>query len=114
VPARPATSAPHRPGRRGARRTVPGRDAAWSPFVCGPAAPGLTEIVSAIGRGVLAALAPWAAPGCLVNFVGDVAGPDEVLAAYPPAVAERLLEVKEQVDPDRVFSHGYALVERAA
>ena len=93
---------------------VSGRDAAWSFFVCGPAAPGLTEIVSAVGRGVLAALAPWAAQGCLVNFLGDVAGPDEVCAAYPPAVAERLLEVRAQVDPDRVFSHGHALTERAA
>jgi hypothetical protein len=91
---------------------VAGRNAAWSVFVLGPAVPGLTEIVSAVGRGVLAALAPWAAPGCLVNFLGDVSGASEVAAAYPPEVAERLLELKERFDPDRVFSFGYALADR--
>lgn len=92
---------------------VAGRDAGWSVFVLGPAVPGLTEIVSAVGRGVLAALAPWAAQGCLVNFLGDVSGPGEVRAAYPPAVAERLLEVKNRFDPDRVFGFGHALAARA-
>jgi hypothetical protein len=92
---------------------VSGRDGAWSVLVAGPAVPGLTEVVSAVGRGVLAALAPWAAPVCLVNFLGEVSGPAEVAAAYPPGVAERLLEVKDQFDPDRVFSFGYALAERA-
>jgi FAD/FMN-containing dehydrogenase len=92
---------------------VPGRDGAWSVFVCGPAVPGLTEIVSAVGRGVLAALAPWAAPGRLVNMMGEVSGPAEVLAAWDAASAERLLEVKDRFDPDRVFSFGYAVAERA-
>ena len=91
---------------------VAGRDGAWSVLVIGPAAPGLTEIVSAAGRGVLASLAPWAAPGCMVNFLGAVAGPDEVMAAYPPEVATRLLEVIERVDPDRLFRFGYALPVR--
>jgi hypothetical protein len=93
--------------------SVSGRNAAWSLQVIGPAAPGLTEIVSAVGRGVLAALAPWQAPGCLVNFLGEVSGPDEVTAAYPPEVAGRLLELKERFDPDRVFSFGYSLTDRA-
>ena len=61
-----------------------------------------------IGRAVLGALRPWAAPGCLVNFLGDVEGPAEVAAAYPPAVLDRLREVKRAVDPDGVFSFGHA------
>ncbi|MGY1824179.1 FAD-binding oxidoreductase [Geodermatophilus sp. SYSU D00079] len=92
---------------------VAGRDAAWSVMVLGPAVPELADVLPHVGRGVLAALAPWAAPGCMVNFLGDVAGPAEVAAAYPPAVAERLLALKQAVDPDGVFSTGYALDPRA-
>lgn len=60
----------------------------------------------------LAALRPWAAPGRLVNFLGDVSGPAEVAAAYPPAVRERLLALKAAVDPGDVSSFGYALSPR--
>jgi FAD/FMN-containing dehydrogenase len=88
---------------------VAGRDAPWLVFVLGPAVPELAEVVPAVGRRVLAALEPWKAPGCLVNHLGDVSGPEEVAAAYPPAVAQRLREVKRAVDPDGVFSFGHAL-----
>ncbi|NEK58948.1 FAD-binding oxidoreductase [Geodermatophilus sabuli] len=91
---------------------VAGRDAAWSVLVIGPMVPELADVLPHVGRGVLAALAPWAAPGGLVNFLGDVSGPDEVAAAYPPAVRERLLALKQEVDPDGVFSFGYALPSR--
>ncbi|MGY1624641.1 FAD-binding oxidoreductase [Geodermatophilus sp. SYSU D00965] len=91
---------------------VAGRDAAWSVLVLGPAVPELAEVLPHVGRGVLAALQPWAAPGCMVNFLGDVSGPAEVAAAYPPAVAERLLALKAAVDPQGVFSHGHALDPR--
>jgi FAD/FMN-containing dehydrogenase len=57
---------------------------------------------------VLAALQPWAAPGSLINHLGDVSGPEEVAAAYPPATLERLREVKRTVDPAGVFSFGHA------
>ncbi|MGY1635358.1 FAD-binding oxidoreductase [Geodermatophilus sp. SYSU D00742] len=91
---------------------VAGRDAAWSVMVLGPAVPELADVLPHVGRGVLAALRPWAAPGCMVNFLGDVAGPAEVAAAYPPAVAERLLALKQEVDPAGVFSSGHALDPR--
>ena len=91
---------------------VAGRDAGWSVFVLGPMVPELAEVVPAVGRGVLAALQPWAAPGALVNFLGDVSGPAEVAAAYPPAARERLLALKATVDPSGVFSSGYALSPR--
>jgi hypothetical protein len=88
---------------------VAGRDAAFSAFVLGPGVPELAQVVPAVGRGVLDALKPWAAPGCMVNFLGDVEGPAEVAAAYPPATAERLLEIKRAVDPQGLFSFGHAL-----
>ena len=87
---------------------VTGRSAPWSAFVIGPMVPGLTEVVPHVGRGVLAALAPWTTPGALVNFLGDVTGPDEVLAAWEPEARERLLAVKRAVDPGNVFSGGHA------
>ncbi|MGY1747081.1 FAD-binding oxidoreductase [Blastococcus sp. SYSU D00695] len=92
---------------------VSGRSGAWSVMLIGPLLPELADVVPAAGRGVLAALRPWAAPGCLVNFLGDVRGPDEVLAAWAPADTERLLAVKRAVDPADVFSGGHALRERA-
>ena len=66
-------------------------------------------MVPAVANGVLAAMAPWRAPGALVNFLGHVEGPAEVAAAYPPAMAERLLEIKRAVDPAGMFSWGHAL-----
>jgi FAD/FMN-containing dehydrogenase len=90
---------------------VSGRDGAWSLLVVGPMAPGLTEVVPAVGAGVLGALAPWTATGRLVNFLGAAGGP-EVVAAWEPAAAARLLELKERFDPDRVFSFGYAVTTR--
>jgi FAD/FMN-containing dehydrogenase len=92
-----------------APNAVAGRGAPWLAFVLGPAVPELAQVVPAVGRGVLAALEPWKAPGCLLNHLGEVSGPDEVAAAYSPAVVERLREVKRTVDPDGVFSFGHAL-----
>ncbi len=88
--------------------SVAGRDGAWSVFVVGPAVPELAQVVPAIGKGILRALEPWKAEGCLVNFLGDVTGPDEVAAAYPAGVAERLREIKRTADPAGVFSYGHA------
>ncbi|MBJ7452737.1 MAG: BBE domain-containing protein [Blastococcus sp.] len=45
----------------------------------------------------------------MINFLGNVSGPGEVAAAYPPGVYERLAGVKTAVDPDRVFSFGHAI-----
>ncbi|SEP28291.1 FAD-binding oxidoreductase [Trujillonella endophytica] len=88
---------------------VAGRSGAWSVLVIGPMVPELADVVPQVGRGVLGALAPWAAPGCMLNFLGDVSGPDEVLAAYVPADAARLLAVKRAVDPTGVFTTGHAI-----
>ncbi len=96
----------------GIPNAVAGRDAAWGLFVLAPGVPELPQVASAVGQGVLDALRPWAAPGCLVNFLGDVSGAEEVAAAYPPATAERLLGLKRVPDPAGTFSFGHALTPR--
>jgi hypothetical protein len=48
----------------------------------------------------------------VLNLLGDVSGPEEVLAAYEPADAVRLLAVKRAVDPGDVFSCGHAIRAR--
>jgi hypothetical protein len=87
---------------------VPGRSAAYSLYVIGPGVPELAQVVPAIARGILGALAPWASSENMINFLGDVSGPDEVAAAYPPATIRRLREVKHGVDPAGIFSFGHA------
>ena len=66
-------------------------------------------MVPAIGKGVLGALRPWKSAESMINFLGDVEGPEEVLAAYPPAARERLREVKRTVDPAGIFTFGHAI-----
>jgi hypothetical protein len=88
---------------------VAGREGAFQVLVLAPAVPELAAVVPALGKGVLAALEPWKAPGCVINFLGEVSGPAEVAAAYPAGTAERLLEIKRTVDPDRLFSFGHAI-----
>jgi hypothetical protein len=88
---------------------VPGRSGAYSVFLIGPGIPELARVVPGVGKGVLRALAPWRSPETMINFLGDVAGPDEVAAAYPPATLQRLREVKRTVDPAGIFAFGHAI-----
>jgi hypothetical protein len=87
---------------------VAGRAGAFSMLVLGPGIPELVEVVPAVGKGVLAALTPWCAPGVPINFLGDVTGPAEVLNAWPTHAQRRLVAVKHAVDPAGVFSFGHA------
>jgi hypothetical protein len=93
---------------RPADNAVAGRSGAFSLLALGPAVPELARVVPAVGKGVLGAMAPWAAPGCMLNFLGEVTGPEEVAAVYTPEVFERLRAVKQAVDPTGVFSFGHA------
>ena len=92
-----------------APNAVAGRDGAYQVLALGPSVPELATVVPALGKGVLEALEPWKAPGCVINFLGEVSGPAEVAASYPAGVAERLQAIKQAVDPERVFSFGHAL-----
>lgn len=87
---------------------VAGRTGAYAVYAIGPGVPELAAVVPAVVRGALGALAPWRAPETMVNFLGDVSGPEEVAAAYPPGTYGRLAELKAAVDPHRVFSFGHA------
>jgi FAD/FMN-containing dehydrogenase len=88
---------------------VAGRSGAFSVFLVGPAVPELARVVPAVGKGVLQALAPWRSDESMVNFLGDVSGPGEVLAAYPEESRERLVAAKRAVDPAGVFTFGHAI-----
>jgi hypothetical protein len=87
---------------------VPGRTGAFAVEVIGPGIPELAQVVPMVGNGVLGSLQPWRAPETMINFLGEVSGPEEVAAAYLPATFERLSAVKRQVDPDGIFSFGHA------
>jgi hypothetical protein len=87
---------------------VAGREGAYSVLVLGPGIPELARVVPAVGKGVLGALMPWAAPGVLTNFLGDVTGPDEVLNAWPADAQRRLKDLKRAIDPAGIFSFGHA------
>lgn len=83
---------------------VPGRHAAWAVQIGALLMPDNADAVVAAGLAVHAALAPWRAPGNLINFLGLVSGREEVAEAYSPAVVERLRAVKREVDPDGLFT----------
>ncbi|HEY0125917.1 MAG TPA: FAD-binding oxidoreductase [Blastococcus sp.] len=87
---------------------VAGRSGAFAVEVIGPGIPELAQVVPMIGKGVLGTLEQWKAPETMINFLGEVSGPDEVAAAYLPETYQRLRAVKSQVDPAGIFSHGHA------
>lgn len=93
---------------------VTGRDAAFSLMALGPLAPGLEHVVPGVVNGVVAALAPWHATQRLINFIGHDVAPAQVAAAYPPAVAARLQQLKDRFDPHGLFRYGAALPTRSA
>jgi hypothetical protein len=88
---------------------VAGRDAAFSVFVLGPAAPGLEEAVPAAGARVVSALAPYDAGSRFLNFLADTGDPETVAAAWSPDVAARLIALKRRYDPHGLFTSGPAL-----
>jgi FAD/FMN-containing dehydrogenase len=88
---------------------VAGRDAAFTVFALGPMAGPLAETMPAITQSVVDRMAPWAARGSLLNFLGW-AGPERVRRLWDDADRARLLAVKERMDPGNVFSCGHALV----
>lgn len=91
---------------------VAGREAAFAAFVVAPLLPGLEEVVPAAGGAVLDALASWQTGTRQLNFLGDAHDAQAVARSWRPEVHERLLQVKRAYDPENLFCHGHALVDR--
>jgi FAD/FMN-containing dehydrogenase len=79
------------------------RDAAFSVFVGGVAAPDIADAVRDCEAGLMTALAPWLA-GPFVSFLsGSDTDPAGIEAAYEPADYRRLREIKAVYDPENLF-----------
>ncbi|HSJ21493.1 MAG TPA: BBE domain-containing protein [Nocardioidaceae bacterium] len=89
-----------------------GREGAYALFVLGPVAPGLEEVVPAVGGSVFECVLPWLTGTAQLNFLGDALTGDAVGTAWTPEVHERLMEVKGRVDPANLFCFGHALAGR--
>lgn len=68
----------------------------------------LTEVMPAITQSVVDRLAPRAARGSLLNFLGW-AGPERVGRFVERHGRARLLAVKDRLDPNRIFGHGHVI-----
>lgn len=82
---------------------VAGRDAAFSVLALGPMAGPLAETMPAITQAVVDGLAPWAARGGLLNFLGS-ANPERVGRMWNEADRARLLAARARVDPMGLFA----------
>jgi FAD/FMN-containing dehydrogenase len=85
------------------------RDAAFSLFTVGIAAPPIGEAVAAHAAAIREAMAPWTAPGALPNFAPGV-DTERFRRVYTPEVLERLRSVSATYDPSRVLVAGRGLV----
>ncbi|UJP39979.1 FAD-binding oxidoreductase [Cellulomonas palmilytica] len=78
------------------------RDAPYSVFTTGIAAPGTAPVVADDARRIAAGLAPWARAGSMPNFTTR-SGRAFVEAVHPPAVAARLHALSLAYDPSGVL-----------
>lgn len=91
-------------------RLMGGRQGANNLCVIGPYPPPLVDAVDACMTAVLDALQPWSAGGTLISFQGYATSPDQVRAAWDPAVRERLDTIKQTWDPAGVFRFSYVAI----
>jgi FAD/FMN-containing dehydrogenase len=87
---------------RGTQGLAP-RDARFMVGVVGPMVPGLTEVVPAIGRGLVDALAPWSASRTGLNWVNPYSVAARPELAWGSQEIERIDAVRRRVDPDGVL-----------
>jgi hypothetical protein len=81
---------------------VAGRDAAFSVFTIGAPFGPPVEVTAAAMAAMVDAVRPWACGG-LLNFVGP-ATPSQVDPLWSPADRARLLQIRDRVDPTRLFA----------
>ena len=84
------------------------RDAAFSLFSVGIAAPPVGEAVAAHAAALREAMAPWTAPGALPNFAPRVDA-DRFRRVYTPPVLDRLRALSAKYDPAGVLVAGRGL-----
>jgi FAD/FMN-containing dehydrogenase len=84
------------------------RDAAFSLFSVGIAAPPLGEAVAAHAGALRAAMSPWVAPGALPNFAPGVDA-DRFRRVYTPEVLDRLRALSAIYDPAHILVAGRGL-----
>ena len=65
------------------------------------------DVVPAVTESLVDALKPWACPAALLNFHGP-ADPARVGRPWSDSDRQRLLAVKQRVDPHGMFSTGQA------
>jgi FAD/FMN-containing dehydrogenase len=98
--AAPATDVP-------AGSAVGGRGAKGALNIVGVPNPELfATVIPDAADALLGALTPWISPVNNVNFAGGFANTDEYRGAWPPAIFERLSEVKKEYDPQGLFAYG--------
>jgi FAD/FMN-containing dehydrogenase len=80
------------------------REAAFTLFTAGVAAPADAAAVRQAEAELLRRLDPWTTGGMYLNFMSaDDASPDAVRHAYRPGVYRRLQRLKRRVDPHNMF-----------
>ena len=85
-----------------------GRDAAFSLFSAGIAAPPVGKAVAAHAAALREAMSPWTAPGVLPNFAPGVDA-DRFRRVYTPEVLDRLRALSATYDPAGVLVAGRGL-----
>lgn len=88
---------------RGEQGLAP-RDARFMLGVVGPIMPGLGEVVPAVARGAVDALAPWAASRTGLNWVNPYSVAARPELAWGPREIERIDAVGRRVDPGGVLA----------
>jgi FAD/FMN-containing dehydrogenase len=91
-----------------AANAVAGRDGAYTVWTLGLLVPPIADAVPVAGAAVHDAVADWSTGGSLLNFLGQVEGPEQVNAVWEPEVLDRLRRIKRSVDPLNLFRTGHA------
>jgi FAD/FMN-containing dehydrogenase len=87
---------------RGTQGLAP-RDARFMVGVVGPLVPELRDVVPAVARGTVDALAPWAASRTSLNWVNPYSAAARPELAWGPREIERIDAVRRRVDPAGVL-----------
>ena len=84
---------------------VGGRASAYTFNIIGVPDPSLFDtVLPAVTDALLDTLAPWISPETTINFAGRIESAEHLASAWPPAILERLREVRARFDPQGTFA----------